>query len=75
MPSLHLTTAILGTVYLPRAWKWVGVVFIALTACATITTGQHYLIDLVASVPFAAMIMKLVNWKPAASHRRAPQAA
>jgi hypothetical protein len=75
LPSVHLTTAILGTIYLPRPWKWVGVVFIALTACATITTGQHYLIDLIASVPFAAMIVKLVNWKPATSRGRAPQAA
>ena len=75
LPSVHLTTAILGTVYLPRSWKWVGFVFIALTTCATITTGQHYLIDLVASVPFAAIIMKLVHWRPATSDRRAPQAA
>ena len=52
-----------------------AVLAIALTACATITTGQHYLIDLVASVPFAAMIVKLVNWRPATSHGRAPQAA
>jgi hypothetical protein len=75
LPSVHLTTAILGTIYLPRRWKWVGILFVALTAVATLTTGQHYLIDLVASVPFAAMIVKLVNWRPAISHGRAPQAA
>ncbi len=53
IPSLHLTWALLGMVYIGPRWRWVAVVFTVLTATATLGIGEHYLIDLVLAVPYS----------------------
>jgi len=53
MPSMHLTWAlILAIAAQKRWWKITTGVFAVLTACATIGCGQHYLVDLLAAIPF-----------------------
>jgi hypothetical protein len=48
-PSLHVATAfVLVLLARDRIWRLVAVVFLAGTALSTITTGEHYVIDLVA---------------------------
>jgi hypothetical protein len=58
MPSGHFAQALL-TIWLARKWR-VGVVlsvlFAALTGVATLGLGEHYVIDLVAAVPYSALI-------------------
>jgi hypothetical protein len=52
-PSLHLATAfVLVLLARKRMWRTVSVVFLAGTAVATITTGEHYVIDLIAGFSF-----------------------
>lgn len=58
VPSLHVTWAWLSATYL-RKWQWAGWVFVALTACSTISTGQHYLVDVAAAVPFSMVLVRL----------------
>jgi hypothetical protein len=68
MPSLHMATAILLAIYRPTNGLWVGVVYVALTAWATLATGEHYVIDLVMAIPFSAFIWAAVErrWRLAA---------
>ena len=61
MPSLHFATALL-ICWLSTPWKWLSritVVFCALTAIATLGTGEHYLVDLVVAFPYALAIFAL----------------
>jgi hypothetical protein len=53
IPSLHLTWAALGMVYIGPRWRWVAVAFTSLTAIATLGLGEHYLIDLALAVPYS----------------------
>jgi membrane-associated phospholipid phosphatase len=58
-PSGHMATALVVGWYL-RRWKAglvAGAIFAALTALATMATGQHYCIDLVFAVPYAALVV------------------
>jgi len=59
MPSLHLTGAILILVY--SRWKTLAAIFLALTACATLGSGQHYFVDLLAAVPFSLAVVWIVK--------------
>ncbi|MGH7044819.1 MAG: phosphatase PAP2 family protein [Stellaceae bacterium] len=55
MPSVHLAWVILAAAEsrsLGRVWRAIFMLFAALTACATLALGEHYLIDLVVAVPF-----------------------
>lgn len=53
-PSLHFATAIVLLVFArPGKWRLMAAAFVAVTAVATITTGEHYVIDLVAGIVFA----------------------
>ena len=59
MPSLHVTWALL--IYwharaLGTAARAAGAVWLLATIFATLAMGQHYFIDLVVAVPFAALI-------------------
>jgi hypothetical protein len=59
MPSLHVAWALL--IYwharaLGRPARAVGGIWLASTIFATLAMGQHYLVDLVVAVPFAALI-------------------
>lgn len=53
MPSLHLTwAALLWLNAHPRWWKAASFLFALLTAYATLATGEHYWVDLVAAISF-----------------------
>ncbi|OOV82930.1 MULTISPECIES: fused MFS/spermidine synthase [unclassified Acinetobacter] len=60
MPSMHLTGALLIwllTAGLSRKiYFYIATIFVLLTAIATIAFGEHYLLDLVVALPFAAFI-------------------
>ncbi len=61
VPSVHMSSALL-VLWLLRRWR-VGLVcgaaFVALTAFATLGSGQHYLFDLLCAVPFACGVYLL----------------
>ncbi len=70
IPSLHLTWTLLAWWYskgLSRIERLVALVFLALTALATLGTGEHWFVDLVVAFPFALMIQAIcayrVAWK------------
>ena len=70
MPSLHLAWTLLAWWY-SRGLSWVerfvAFAFLALTAFATMGTGEHWFIDLVVAFPFALLMYSLcayqVAWK------------
>jgi len=52
-PSLHVGTAMVFVLMAPgKLWRSVAVVFFVGTCFATIATGEHYVIDLVAGLAF-----------------------
>ena len=52
-PSLHLATALVLVLSAKRPiWRGVSMVFLVGTAFATLTTGEHYVIDLVPGLAF-----------------------
>ena len=70
MPSLHMGWTLLVWWYsrgLSRAERIIAFAFLALTAFATLGTGEHWFIDLVVAFPFALFIDALcayhVSWK------------
>ena len=52
IPSLHMTWALLGPAYIAPRWRWLAIAYAVLTAAATLGTGEHYVIDLIISVPY-----------------------
>jgi hypothetical protein len=61
---MHLTWAILVAWNLrnPR-WRWLFVFYAALMALATVACGEHYFVDILAALPFAAAVQKMaVAW-------------
>jgi hypothetical protein len=62
MPSMHLTWALLLWVNAKSVFKWLAALFAILTAVATIAMGEHYVIDLVAAIPWTLLLMKLSTW-------------
>jgi hypothetical protein len=61
MPSMHLAWALMLWLNARGRIRPVFAVFAGLTAVATLSTGEHYLPDLVAAVPFAWALYKLAN--------------
>ena len=54
-PSLHVGTAFLFLLFAPgKLWKAVAFAFLALTCLATLSTGEHYVIDLIPGFAFGA---------------------
>jgi hypothetical protein len=54
-PSLHVGTAFLFLLFAPgKFWKAVAFAFLALTCLATLSTGEHYVIDLIPGFAFGA---------------------
>ncbi len=54
-PSLHIATALVLVLFAPRKlWRAVALAFLFLTGLATLSTGEHYLIDLVPGLAFGA---------------------
>ncbi len=59
-PSLHLGTALLFVLFAEgKFWRIVSVGFLLLTALATLTAGQHYVIDLVPGLAFGCFAAAL----------------
>ena len=52
-PSLHVATALVIVFFAPgKMWRAVALAFLAATCLATLSTGEHYVIDLVAGLAF-----------------------
>ena len=52
-PSLHMATALVLVLFAPgKFWQAVSLVFLGGTVLATLSTGEHYVIDLVAGFAF-----------------------
>lgn len=63
IPSVHTSTALL---ILWFAWRWplgrvLGVLYLALIVFSTLASGEHYLVDLIAAVPYAWAIYLLAT--------------
>ena len=62
LPSLHMAWALLiwwNMKKLSRVACWIAFVYVLFTVCGTLGTGEHYVVDLVVSFPFALMIQAL----------------
>jgi hypothetical protein len=62
MPSLHLAWTLLAWWYsrgLSKTERAIAFAFLALTAFATMGTGEHWLADLVVAFPFALMVQAI----------------
>ena len=69
IPSVHFSTALLITWYL-RHWtwgKWCGGAYLALTALATLGSGQHYVFDLIVAIPYAYAVCSVTRSRVRAS--------
>jgi hypothetical protein len=52
-PSLHIATAFVFVLFAPgKAWRAVSLAFLAGTGLATLSTGEHFVIDLVGGLAF-----------------------
>jgi hypothetical protein len=52
-PSLHVATALVLVLFAPgKWWRAVSIAFLAATCLATLSTGEHYVIDLVPGFAF-----------------------
>jgi hypothetical protein len=52
-PSLHVGTAFVFVLFAPgRLWRGVALIFLAATCMATLSTGEHYVIDLIPGLAF-----------------------
>jgi hypothetical protein len=72
MPSLHMTWVLI-LVWISRDLRrghWLAAIFALLTAVATLSTGEHYLVDLVVAFPFAFAIWNLFVGNTPLSHPR-----
>ncbi len=61
IPSVHFSTALL-VAWFARRWplgRVAGVVYVVLTAAATMGSGQHYLFDLLVAVPYSVLVYRL----------------
>jgi hypothetical protein len=72
MPSLHVGWALLvywicRDLLRESRWRWLALAYLLLTALATMAGGEHYLVDLVASCPYALALWALCCprlWSP-----------
>ena len=65
-PSLHIATAVVLLMFAPGRWsRAVAVAFLAATVMATISTGEHYVIDWVPALAFGcyAVEMGFKRWR------------
>lgn len=73
MPSLHVAFSALCWLYASRRWRTPMFIFALLTAAATMATGEHYLVDVIAAIPFTAAmvwISSTFNWPQPAARKR-----
>jgi hypothetical protein len=69
MPSVHFSNALL-VAWFARHWFWgrcFGIVFVILTAAATLGLGEHYLFDLIVAIPYAFLISQIFIHQKAAA--------
>jgi len=65
MPSLHMGWVVLlwwNSRGLPRALRAALIFYLFLTVIATLGSGQHYLVDLVVSLPFALAVQSVASY-------------
>jgi hypothetical protein len=56
-PSLHVGTALVFLMFAPgRILKAVALLFLAATCLATLSTGEHYIVDLISGVAFGVFV-------------------
>lgn len=68
MPSLHFAvTLLVGAALWELGWvaRAAALLFASLTVLATLGFGEHYVVDLVAAIPFAVVIWLVVTRKSA----------
>lgn len=66
MPSVHMSTALMAGFFVSR-WRvgrWLGGVYVGFTVLATLGLGEHYLIDLLAAVPYTYAVLAVWGWVP-----------
>jgi len=65
IPSLHMTWVLLVW-YNSRGAAWwvrcIALIFLILTAMATLGTGEHYFVDLVVAFPFSLMVQSMCSF-------------
>jgi len=63
-PSLHFGTALVLVIFAPgKLWRTVALAFLAATGLATLSTGEHYVIDLVSGAAFGCFAASVGNRK------------
>lgn len=65
IPSLHMTWVLLvwwNSKGLPKWVRAIAMVFLVLTAMATLGIGEHYFVDLVVAFPFSLMVQALCSY-------------
>jgi PAP2 superfamily len=75
MPSLHFAWGVLlarSTVGARRSLRIAAVSFAVMTAVATIGSGEHYVLDLVAAAPFIVALEAATARRSVSLRRRAP---
>lgn len=66
IPSLHMAWALLAWWNSKRLPAWIRVftlVFLVFTVVATLGTGEHYFVDLVAAFPFAVAVQAISDYR------------
>jgi len=77
IPSVHFSTALL-VAWFARRWplgRVAGVVYVVLTAAATMGSGEHYLFDLLVAVPYAICMYRLGSRRNLRVHAEIPATA
>jgi hypothetical protein len=72
MPSLHVGWVVLlfwNCRRFPRALRAALLLYVCLTVVATLGSGQHYLVDLVVSLPFALAVQATASYSLPTSRR------
>lgn len=66
IPSVHMSTALMAAFFVSswRVGRWLGAVYVALTVLATLGLGEHYLIDLIAALPYTYFLLRAWGWIP-----------
>lgn len=73
VPSVHMTLGIL-ILWFARPWllgRVLGSIFLLLTVAATLGSGEHYLLDLLAAVPYSALMIYLGGYSTESVRRHA----
>jgi hypothetical protein len=75
IPSVHMSSALLVLWFL-RHWWWgrtAGLVFLVLTVLSTLGCGEHYFVDLLCAIPYAAFVLWLTTPGRTRASIRVPQ--